>query len=34
VCFGYAFERSRGIVVPIAMHITFNALNVVLAVWV
>lgn len=32
VCLGFAFERSRSIAVPIAMHMAFNALNVVLAV--
>ena len=32
VCLGFAFERSRSIAVPIAMHMGFNALNVVIAV--
>lgn len=31
VCLGFAFERSRSIGVPIAMHMVFNAANVVLA---
>jgi membrane protease YdiL (CAAX protease family) len=31
VCLGAAFERWRSIGVPIAMHMAFNAGNVVLA---
>ncbi|HYE61759.1 MAG TPA: CPBP family glutamic-type intramembrane protease [Phycisphaerales bacterium] len=32
VCLGFAFERSRSIAVPIALHMAFNAMNVVVAV--
>jgi len=34
LCMGYAFERSRSIGVPIAMHIAFNAANVVVAMMI
>jgi membrane protease YdiL (CAAX protease family) len=34
LCLGFAYERSRSIAVPIAMHMGFNALNVVIAVMV
>jgi len=34
LCLGFAFERSRSIAVPIAMHMGFNALNVGIAMLV
>lgn len=34
IAIGLAFERSRGLLTPIVMHVLFNAANVALAVWV
>jgi membrane protease YdiL (CAAX protease family) len=34
ICLGFAYERSRSIAVPIAMHMAFNALNVAIAMMV
>lgn len=33
IAIGLAYERSRGLLTPIAMHVVFNAANVALAIW-
>jgi hypothetical protein len=33
VCMGVAFERSRSLLVPIIMHVLFNAANVAMVAW-
>lgn len=33
LCCGLAFERTKRVVTPMAMHAAFNAVNIVLALW-